>query len=181
MSVDRQPISTRQWKEVQAPWTSRSDFKSCNKFWRAMRLTWIVVRYTADRRNGWWRREPWKPRVSSQTETKVERRMGFSGTGCRRSREKETEHRVAGRRVLALAVGSWCSDGDRGSDEVQTSGCMCQVHTSSRPRAIQRLSRLGFLTRSFPPLLTFLPLAIAPRSSPPLSSLRVASQIRDDV
>lgn len=44
-------------------------------------------------------------RVSSQTaETKVERRMGFSGTGCRRSREKETEHRVAGRRVhLALA------------------------------------------------------------------------------
>lgn len=91
-----------------------------------------------------------------------------------REREREAEQRGAGgelaspwRLVLMLGRGSGFGEVQR-----QTSGCMRQVHTSSRPRAIQRLSTIqtpavSLVCFHFP--LTLPPLAITPCSSPPLA------------
>lgn len=152
---------------MQAPRMSRSDFKSCNKFRRAVHLTWIVVRYTAGRRNGWWRRESMeaarvesdsrnesgaKDRVDSPEQVAGDLERGRGGA----------ERRVAG----GGPVSPWRLDPDTrtGTEgrrvQRQTSGCMRQVHTSSRRRAIQRLSTIQTrLSHSFVPSTPSFPAA----------------------
>lgn len=86
-------------------------------------------------------------RVSSQTaETKVERRIGWIP-------EQVAGDLEAGKSGRGARPDGWMLARARGRGRArQTLGCMRQVHTSSRPTGIQRLSTIQTrLSRSFAP------------------------------